>query len=189
MNEFPETDAAWEEIAPHLDAALAELTEPDRDAVLLRYFENKPAQEMAEILGISAEAAQKRVSRAVEKLRGKLAKRGITAGTAGLTEYISANALQAAPAGLAVTVSATALAGAAASTAITATKAAFMAFHWKSTHRYGHGSTRWSVDLSIHPTRGLSGRNGNATATTSEGAKAKTRTGRLTDREHGQDAV
>jgi len=76
MHELPEADASWEEVAPHLDAALAELTEPDRDAVLLRYFENKTAHEMAAILGISAEAAQKRVSRAVGKLRENFAKRG-----------------------------------------------------------------------------------------------------------------
>ena len=101
MNEFSDTDAAWEEIAPYLDAAIAELSEPDRDAVLLRYFENKPAQEMALILGISAEAAQKRVSRAVEKLREIFAKRGITAGIAGLGTVISTNAVQAAPSGLA----------------------------------------------------------------------------------------
>lgn len=110
MNEHPETDAEWKEVAPHLDAALAELSEPDRDAVLLRYFENKPAQEMAAILGISAEAAQKRVSRAVEKLRENFAKRGLTAGAAGLTGLISANAVQVAPAGLAATISTSALA-------------------------------------------------------------------------------
>src|SRR5204863_6991687 len=34
-----EVDAPWEHIAPHLDAALGELSELDRDAVLLRYFE------------------------------------------------------------------------------------------------------------------------------------------------------
>lgn len=101
MNEFPETDASWEELAPHLDAVLAELSEPDRDAVLLRYFENKPAQEMAAILGVSAEAAQKRVSRAVEKLREIFAKRGITTGASGLGTVISTNAVQAAPSGLA----------------------------------------------------------------------------------------
>lgn len=111
MNETPETNAAWEEIAPHLDAALAELNEPDRDAVLLRYFENKPAQEMAAVLGISAEAAQKRVSRAVEKLRENFAKRGITAGAAGLTGVISTNAVQAAPVGWAVAVSSSTFAG------------------------------------------------------------------------------
>ncbi len=105
MNESSESNAVWKEIAPHLDAALGELSPSDRDAVLLRYFENKPANEMSEILGVSAEAAQKRVSRAVEKLRENLAKRGITAGAAGLVGTISANAVQVAPAGLAASVS------------------------------------------------------------------------------------
>lgn len=103
MNDDHETDPPWEEIAPHLDAAIAELSELERDAVLLRYFENKPAQEMATILGISAEAAQKRVSRAVEKLRENFAKRGVPVGSAGLAGVISVNAVQAAPAGLAAT--------------------------------------------------------------------------------------
>src|SRR5438552_376084 len=33
--------SAWLEIAPHLDAALGELDDADRDAVLLRYFDKK----------------------------------------------------------------------------------------------------------------------------------------------------
>ncbi|MES2657133.1 MAG: sigma-70 family RNA polymerase sigma factor [Verrucomicrobiota bacterium] len=104
MNESPETDAEWEQISPHLDAALANLSDADRDAVLLRYFENKPAHEMAVILGISAEAAQKRVSRAVERLRENFAKRGLITGAAGLAGVLSANAVQAAPAGFAALV-------------------------------------------------------------------------------------
>jgi RNA polymerase sigma factor (sigma-70 family) len=119
MCEFTETKASWQEIAPHLDAAIAELNESDRDAVLLRYFENKPAQEMATILGISTEAAQKRVSRAVEKLRENFAKRGVTAGTVGLAGSISANAVQAAPAGLAATITSASLTGGLAATATT----------------------------------------------------------------------
>src|ERR1017187_6167793 len=43
-----ESDANWENIAPHLDAGLGELDEADRDAVLLRYFECKSAREMAQ---------------------------------------------------------------------------------------------------------------------------------------------
>lgn len=107
MNELlaPTPEADWEQIAPHLDAALGELTEPDRDAILLRYFERKSAREMAAQLGISDEAAQKRVSRAVERLREFLAKRGITVGTSGLAAIISAHAVQAAPVGLAITIS------------------------------------------------------------------------------------
>lgn len=130
MNELfsEETDAAWERIAPHLDAALGELSESDRDAVLLRYFERKSAREMAGVLGTSEETAQKRVSRAVERLREFFARRGVSVGTSGLVGVLSVNALQAAPAGLALTISTAALAGTAlsTSTALVATKAIAM---------------------------------------------------------------
>lgn len=109
MNEILESDASWEHIAPHLDAALGELGEADRDALLLRYFERKSASEMARTLGISDEAAQKRVNRAEEKLRDIFAKQKITVGAGGLAVVIGANAVQAAPAGLAATISAAAV--------------------------------------------------------------------------------
>jgi RNA polymerase sigma factor (sigma-70 family) len=126
MNELlaAESEAPWQHIAPHLDAALGELSDTDRDAVLLRYFEKKSAQEMAGILGISDDAAQKRVSRAVERLRGFFSKQIIAIGASGLAVLISANAVQSAPVGLAVAISAAALGGTAvsASTVIAATK-------------------------------------------------------------------
>ncbi|HWN95732.1 MAG TPA: sigma-70 family RNA polymerase sigma factor [Methylomirabilota bacterium] len=107
MNELfaAEPDGVWEHIAPHLDAALGELSEADRDALMLRYFERKSAQEMAQVLGVSDEAAQKRVSRAVERLREFFAKRGVTVGASGLVVVLSANAVQAAPVGLAISIS------------------------------------------------------------------------------------
>jgi len=107
MNELlsAEPNALWEHIAPHLDAAIGELSEADRDALLLRYFERMSAREMAQTLGTSEDAAQKRVSRAVERLRDFFAKRGVTIGASGLVVVISANAVQAAPVGLAVTIS------------------------------------------------------------------------------------
>ena len=94
-------DVWWEQIEPHLDAALGELIDADRDAVVLRYFHKKSAAEIAAILGVSDDAAQKRVSRAVEKLREVFAKNKITIGAGSLGILISANAVQAAPAGLA----------------------------------------------------------------------------------------
>ena len=126
MNELlaasPEAD--WEQIAPHLDAALGDLTEPERDAVLLRYFQRQSARDMAQTLGISDEAAQKRVSRAVDRLREFFAKRGVTVGTSGLAVVISANAVQAAPVGLALTIStAAALTGTTLATTATVTAA------------------------------------------------------------------
>ena len=121
-----ESEAPWEKIAPLLDAGLGELDEADRDALLLRYFEGKSAREMAEILGTNEEAAQKRVHRAVKRLRDYFSKRHVTIGAGGLVLLISANAIQSAPVGLAVTISAAAaLAGtvAPAATAMVATKA------------------------------------------------------------------
>jgi len=94
-------DVWWEQIEPHLDAALGELIDADRDAVVLRYFHKKSTAEIATILGVSDDAAQKRVSRAVEKLRSVFAKNKITIGAGSLGILISANAVQAAPAGLA----------------------------------------------------------------------------------------
>ena len=107
MNELSsaEPEAIWEHIAPHLDAALDALSEADRDALMLRYFERKSAQEMAQRLGVTDEAAQRRVSRAVERLREYFAQRGVTIGASGLVVVISANAVQAAPVGLALTIS------------------------------------------------------------------------------------
>jgi RNA polymerase sigma factor (sigma-70 family) len=123
----PATD--WTQIEPLLDEAMHALNDTDRAAVLLRYFENKSLREVGRALGTSEDSAQKRVNRAVERLREFLVNRGITIGASGLMVVISANAVQAAPAGLAVTMSAGALlAGTAvsASTLSTATTAIVM---------------------------------------------------------------
>jgi RNA polymerase sigma factor (sigma-70 family) len=100
MNELSESDPTWEQIEPHLDRALGELSEADRDALLLRYFQRQSAREMAQTLGMSEEAAQKRVSRAVERMRELFARRGVTVGASGFAVILSANAVQAAPVGL-----------------------------------------------------------------------------------------
>jgi RNA polymerase sigma factor (sigma-70 family) len=130
MNELlsAESEPSWKAIAPQLDVALGELNAADRDALLLRYFEKKSAPEMARILGISDEAAQKRVTRAMDRLREFFSSRNVKVGTAGLVGLISANAVQSAPAGLAATISAAALAGTAISTStlIAATKTMVM---------------------------------------------------------------
>ncbi len=114
--------AAWQQIAALLDDAMGDLGETDRNAVVLRFFENKTAQEVGAALNLTEAAAHKRVSRALEKLRLYLSKRGIALPAAALTAAISANAVQAAPVGLAITIStAAALAGTTLATATTAT--------------------------------------------------------------------
>ena len=111
----------WPRIAPFLDEAVAGLNENDRHAIMLRFYEGRNLREVGVGLGTSEDAAEKRVSRAVEKLRGFFAKRDITVGASGLVVLISANAVQAAPIGLAVTIStAAALAGTAVATTATA---------------------------------------------------------------------
>ncbi|HEY5345577.1 MAG TPA: sigma-70 family RNA polymerase sigma factor, partial [Verrucomicrobiae bacterium] len=125
MSDMNATTNDWTQIEPLLDDAMAALDETDRAAILLRYFENKNLREVGEQLKISDDTAQKRVSRAVEKLREFFSKQKISIGASGLAVLISANAVQAAPIGLASTISAAAiLAGTAISTStvITATK-------------------------------------------------------------------
>ena len=109
MNVMNSATADWTHIEPLLDEAVSALDDTDRAAVLLRFFENKSLREVGQQLGVSDDAAQKRVTRAVERLREFFAKRGVTVGAGGLVVVISANAVQAAPVGLAATISATAL--------------------------------------------------------------------------------
>src|SRR5262245_61559735 len=101
MNTDP---SEWTQIEPMLDEAMQSLDEAERTAVLLRYFQNKSLRDVGVALGASEDAAQKRVSRAVERLREYFSKNKITIGTSGLVALVSANAIQAAPAGLATTV-------------------------------------------------------------------------------------
>lgn len=129
MTDMNSTSAEWMQIEPLLDEAMHALDDTDRAAVLLRYFENKSLREVGATLGTSEDAAQKRVSRAVERLREFFSKHGVTTGASGLAVVLSANAVQAAPVGLLLTIStAAALAGTSVSTstAIVATKAITM---------------------------------------------------------------
>src|SRR5476651_2463474 len=106
MNNMNATANDWTQIEPLLDDAMAALDETDRSAILLRYFENKNLREVGEALGTNDDAAQKRVSRAVERLSEFFSKKKITLGASGLAVLISANAVQSAPIGLAATISA-----------------------------------------------------------------------------------
>ncbi len=118
-----ETSAAsvWNQLAPLLDEALARLKNVDRDAVMLRFFRNKDLREVAAELGVNEAAAQKRVHRAIEKLRLFFSKRGIVFSASVLTAAISGNSVQAAPAALAKTTTALALAKGTLSSASTLT--------------------------------------------------------------------
>lgn len=68
--------AEWRQLRPLLDDALARLRSKDREIILMRYFSDLSVRDLADRLGIAAEAAQKRLSRAMEQLRAILGKRG-----------------------------------------------------------------------------------------------------------------
>ena len=112
----PAVPEHWKEVEPHLDAALAALPAADRDAVLLRYFEGKPLRAVGEQLGVNEEAAKKRVSRAVEKLRTWLAGRGVVLTAAALVTLLGNLPGSAAPAELVGQIAATAAANTASAT-------------------------------------------------------------------------
>jgi hypothetical protein len=78
-------------------------------------------REVGEALGTSEDAAQKRVQRAVERLREFFFSRKVNIGAGALITLVCANAIQAAPAGLAAFVASSAVA-ASASSAVTITK-------------------------------------------------------------------
>ena len=103
-------DALWHELSPLLDDALANLGTSDRDAIVLRYFQNRSLAEVGATLGANEGAARMRVNRALEKLRKFFNKRGVVSTTAVIAVAISNNSVQAAPVGLAKTISTVALA-------------------------------------------------------------------------------
>ena len=117
-----EAERNWPQYEGDMDAALASLRETDRKAVLLRFYEHKTFDEIAAILGTAEEAARKRVSRAVEKLRGYFGVSTRTLPATMLTYYLYSKLTVQAPAGLAEQVAAAAIspatAAAAGSTAI-----------------------------------------------------------------------
>ena len=111
MNESSDSDAAWERIAPHLDSALGQLRAGDRDVVLLRFFERRSMGEIARTLGLSEPAAQKRVARALERLRRALDARGAVVPAVLIASVLAARSVEAAPAGLAALAASASAAG------------------------------------------------------------------------------
>jgi RNA polymerase sigma factor (sigma-70 family) len=127
-----QTDPAWEQFSPLLDEAMADLRDRDRDAIVLRYFQNRSLRDVGAALGVDEYAAQKRVARALEKLRVFFVKRGVGSTAETIAGTISANSVQAAPVALAKTISAIAVTkGVAASTStLTIIKGALKIMAW-----------------------------------------------------------
>ncbi len=104
--------ALWQALAPHLEEAMGWLSQSDQDAIVLRFIENKSLREVGLSLGLSEDTAQKRVSRALARLRSFYARRGITVSMALLASALASNAVQSAAPDLVATVTAASVAAA-----------------------------------------------------------------------------
>jgi RNA polymerase sigma factor (sigma-70 family) len=102
--------SVWQQIVPQLDEALSRLGKTDRDAVVLRFLEQRSFAEVAAALSTTEAAAKMRVGRALEKLRSALAQCGVAVPAAALLTALSTHGVTAAPAGLTTSVTASALA-------------------------------------------------------------------------------
>src|SRR5437016_2263709 len=112
-----ESSPDWDRIRPVLDEAMANLGDADRDALVLRFFKNEDLRTVGVALGTNEDAAQKRVTRALEKLRAFLIRHGVTLSAAALATALTGNAVQAAPTALAGAISTAVVVGAAAAAA------------------------------------------------------------------------
>lgn len=106
MQELTAPDETWRVIAPVLEEALDDLSEADRDAVLVRFIDDKNFRDTGAALGISEDAAKKRVSRALDKLRVFFQRRGFTISAVTLGAALSQQFVTAAPANLAASITA-----------------------------------------------------------------------------------
>jgi RNA polymerase sigma factor (sigma-70 family) len=102
------SESAWERIAPLLDEALIGLRDKDRDALVLRFMEKKSFREVGDALGTTEDNAQKRVTRALEKLRSFFGRRGHLIPAVTLAGILTANSVQAASGGLVASIMAAA---------------------------------------------------------------------------------
>jgi RNA polymerase sigma factor (sigma-70 family) len=112
------TDNLWQQLRPLLDDVMHELSDEDRTAVVLRFFEGRSLKEVGFALGLTENAARMRVERSLERLRGSLSQRGVKSTVSTLAAVLAAGAVITAPSTLASTVATGALT-AAASTGVT----------------------------------------------------------------------
>jgi len=112
---------AWHNLQPLLDEALGQLNRVEQDAVLMRFFDGCNLDEIGRTLSLSESAAQKRVSRALEKMRRYLSGRGLTLSAALLASTLDAGAKTSVPFGMATSISIHALNSASVATGLTLT--------------------------------------------------------------------
>ena len=84
MHENSSPEDTWQSLRPTIDLALGMLSETDRDAIVLRFFGERSLRDVGTAFNIGEDAAQKRVARALDRLRQHLQQAGITTSRAAL---------------------------------------------------------------------------------------------------------
>jgi RNA polymerase sigma factor (sigma-70 family) len=87
--------SAFNELSRVLDDALAKLRAADRDAIVLRYLQALSLADVGRSLGVTEEAARKRVSRGVQQLKQLFARDGVSIDSVSLAIFAAAPAPQA----------------------------------------------------------------------------------------------
>ncbi|MGC3958941.1 MAG: sigma-70 family RNA polymerase sigma factor [Verrucomicrobiota bacterium] len=105
----PAVELDWEQLQPVIDEAMHALPEADREVILQRYFQRMPFLQIGVRHGLTENAARMRAERALDKLRGILASRGVSATAVALGAGLTAQAVLATPTALAGTIVSTAL--------------------------------------------------------------------------------
>ena len=101
----------WSQLRPVLDAAIDDLPESDRVAIVLRFLNRQSFAAVGVALQVSEDAARMRTERALDRLRSVLARHGISSSAAALSLLIANQPAIAVPVSLAVAVTSAALAG------------------------------------------------------------------------------
>lgn len=90
----------WTAMTPWVDEAVEKLPAGNREALILRFYEQLDFHSIGAELGITDDTAQKRVSRALEQLRGLLEARGVTSTASAIGTALGGHAVAVAPQGI-----------------------------------------------------------------------------------------
>ncbi len=89
MQQDRKSDEKDGELLAMLDEGLCHLAAVDREVLVLRYLKEQPLLEVGQAMGISEEAARKRVVRGLEKLRGFFARHGVSRDSVALSAVLA----------------------------------------------------------------------------------------------------
>jgi RNA polymerase sigma factor (sigma-70 family) len=124
------TEITFDDVSTHVDDAIGSLPEKERAVIVAHFLEGRTHDSIAEELGIGRSTVSYRIGKGVERIRGSLAKQGITASATGLATAMATATAGAAPAGLVASVGKLAIAGTAGS-ATTAVATGGLFAMWK----------------------------------------------------------